>query len=654
MIEKLKYRLWYLLYSCLRKLMRLLFFVYEIARHPIKNISIWLVGLLAFLIYGSLYIEIKGNDMFFMSAGLVSIITFISNFLEKQTIDIENKDNFYLGYNIKKLKFHNDFWFKRFNELPVKLLFWVIAIIPVVSISAELDYSSKVLNEMLGRIAIYIKYIDSIWLSAFIVGSFYCIALLIETVDLSRKNFSQSYLYKITNKFEKLKIKIEIEQDFKGIFNNIFNAKSILGIDNNFYSNVERVTNYIINKGNEVGTSDSEIIEFYNIAYECEGDKIDDLLNKGYKYAECDTNKKIKYFVHNYLLRSIMKLLELYYHIKWNTIIKLNVLPIEIVNIAIKDLGRLLEIEKTLNGNEEYKNIFWGIYTENKYYWFSKDKEESNLCISKICAILEENFRDVDFLNQLNETDKMMKLFDVLNKIDNQIENNRYLSSVYKIVFEHIIDNKNKDNEFVKLFYDKMKNQDLPDYLISNRNEVSKNILLSGNLISNDILEYLLAFMQLEDAIEILIVRLAYAERSGKSIMKIDEFKVWKNVINKLTVKKDIDDLKKSKFIDELCSKISNSCVSHFIFWQFIKWMWYSLFEIFDEKKYEEFIKLGKEGIRTNFSLNSYIVVRLLLCNYSYRSLWTYGFKEENKEQIKNELSNIKDILNEESIYVMG
>lgn len=652
MIEKLKYRLWYLSYSCLRKFIRLLFFVYEIARHPIKNISIWLVGLLALLIYGSLSIEIKGKDMFFMSAGLVSIITFISNFLEKQTIDIENKDNFYLGYNIKKLKFHNNFWFKRFNELPVKFLFWIIAIIPIISIVVELDYRSKVLNEMLGIIDTHIKYIDSIWLSAFIVGSFYCIALLIETVDLSRKNFSQSYLYKITNKFEKLKIKIEIEKDFEEIFNNVFNIKYILGLENNYYSNFERVTNYIVNKGNEVSASDSEIIEFYNIAFKCEGNKIDDLLNKGYKYAKCDTNKKIKYFIDNYLFRRIIKLLELYYYIKWNTIIKLNVLPIEILNIAIQDLSRLLEIETNLHQNKNYKNIFWGIYTENKYNLYGKDKAESNLCISKICAILEEKFRDIDFLNQLNDIDRMMKLFDVVNKIDNQIENNRYLSSVYKIIFEHIIDNKNKDNNFVKLFYDNMKKQGLPDYLISNRNEVSKNILLSGHLISNDTLEYLLDFMQLEDIIVILIVRLAYAERSGKSIMKIDEFKVWESVIKKLIVRKDIDDLKKTKFIDELCCEISKSHVSHFIFGQFIKWMWSSLFEKFDESIYAEFIQLGEKGNRRNFSLDSYIIVRLLLCNYSYMRLSLYEFKDENKKQIENELCSIKDILNIKGVYI--
>ena len=259
MMENLKYKLWYSFIVCLRKFMEVLFFAYEIIRHPIKNISIWLVGLLVLLIYGNLSIGIKGKDMFFMSAGLVSIITFISNFLEKQTIDIDNKDNFYLGYNIKKLKFHKNFWLKKFNELPVKLLFWAIAIIPIITIFVELKYKSKVLNEMVEIIVAHIKYIDSIWLATFIVSSFYCTAILIESVNLSRKNFSQSYLYNITNNFERYEIKIEVKQDFKEIFNSIFNIKSILGLENNFNSNVERVINYIVNKGNAVSASDSEI-----------------------------------------------------------------------------------------------------------------------------------------------------------------------------------------------------------------------------------------------------------------------------------------------------------------------------------------------------------------------------------------------------------
>ena len=653
-MENLKYKLWYSFIVCFRKFMEILFFAYDIIMHPIKNISIWLVGLLALLIYGNLSIKIKGKDMFLMSVGLVSIITFISNFLEKQTIDIDNKDNFYLGYNIKKMKFHNNFWIKRFNELPVKLLFWAIAIIPIITICVELEYRSKVLNEMVEIMVTHIKYIDSIWLAAFIVSSCYCTALLIESVDLSRKNFAQSYLYKITNNFERHKIKIEVEQDFKEIFNNIFNIKSRLGLENNFYSNVERVINYIVNKGNAVSASDSEIIEFYNIAFECEGNKIDDLLNKVYKYAKCKENKKIKFFIDiydAYILSRILKLFKLYYHIKWNTITKLHVLPSGIINIAIQDLRRLLEIETKLHENKGYENIFWGIYTRNRYY-FREDKTESNLCISKICEILEEKFSDINFLDCFNDMNTMMKLFDVLNMIGSQIEDDRYFPTIFRTIFEHIIDDRSKESTFVKLFYDSMGNKYLPEYLFNERNNVSKNILMRGNVMTNNILEYLLNFMRLEDIIVVLIFRLAYSERSGREIMTIDEFEVWKSAFNKLTVRKDIDDIKESNFIDEICSEISKSHVSHFIFGQFIKWMWSSLFENFDEKKYEEFIKLGKEGIRRNFSLDSYIIVRLLLCNYSYRSLLVYEFKEENKKQIEIELYSIKDILNKESVYI--
>ena len=238
-----------------------------------------------------------------------------------------------------------------------------------------------------------------------------------------------------------------------------------------------------------------------------------------------------------------------------------------------------------------------------------------------------------------------MNLFEVLSKVDCQNKNNRYLSPIFKILFEHIIDDKNKENAFVKLFYDSMKNNHLPEYIINERNNISKNILMSGNLITNNILEYLLSFMKLEDIVVVLIFRLAYSERSYRGVMAIDEFKVWKSVINKLIARKDIDDLKNPKFINGLCYEISKSHVSHFIIEEFVRWMWYSLFENFDEKKYEEFVKLGEERIRINFSLDSYIIVRLLLCNYPYSSLHAYEFKDKNKIKIKNELCSIRDIL---------
>ena len=69
--------------------------------------------------------------------------------------------------------------------------------------------------------------------------------------------------------------------------------------------------------------------------------------------------------------------------------------------------------------------------------------------------------------------------------------------------------------------------------------------------------------------------------------------------------------------------------MNHFIFEGFIKWMWDSIFKPFDENIYEEFLKLGNDGIRRNFSLDRYFIVRLLLCTYPNKSVSLFDFKEE-------------------------
>jgi len=80
--------------------------------------------------------------------------------------------------------------------------------------------------------------------------------------------------------------------------------------------------------------------------------------------------------------------------------------------------------------------------------------------------------------------------------------------------------------------------------------------------------------------------------------------------------------------------------------------MWDSIFKPFDENMYEEFMKLGEDGTRSNFSLDRYFVVRLLLCSYVNRSVSLYDFKEDSKYKIEKELSSIKVILENENIYL--
>lgn len=646
---------------CLRKIFELFFFIIEIVIHPIKNISIWMIVLFSSLIMGNISIQLTGKDMFLMSAGLVSIMIFISNFLEKQTVDIDNKDNFYLGYNIKKLKFHDNFWLKRFNELPVSLLFWLIAGFPIIVICSKLEFNIGIFNEVFKRMNENIEYIKVIWISGFVVVSTYCTALLIESVALSSKTFSQSYLYKTTDLYEKIKIGKEIKQSFKKLFNNIFSFKTIVRSEDDLQFKVERGIDYIINRGAEVSSNEEELHEFYNLAFNCESKKIDVLIKRIKKYYKTEENKKIRYIIHAILRKRNLDIIYWYYIYKWSILNHLKVMPTEILNLAITDLWKLLDIENDFYKNEDYQEIFWEICNEDikgvrlpfRVHKSDQDNIKRNYCIYRIYLVMNERVEDINFLNQLKNPKNMMDLLKVLNEIDKKGKNSKYFSSIFSILFTRTIDRKYKDSNFINSFSKMMSDKYMPAYLKNERINRSKNILLSGEyseyLMDNNALDYLLMFMKLEDIILVLTFCLAYSERSGKEVMKIEEFKIWKKSINRQSMKENIEDLRQSEFLCELCE---DSMVSHFISEEFIKWMWDSIFKPFDENIYEEFMKLGNDGIRRNFSLDRYFIVRLLLCTYPNKSVSLFYFKEENKQKIKKELSSIKVILENENIYL--
>lgn len=650
---------------CVRKIFKLVFFIIAIVIHPIKYISIWMIVLLSsFLIVGKVPIQLKGKEMFSMSVGLVSIITFISIFLERQTVDIDKKDNFYLGYNIKKLKFHDNFWLKRFNELPVNLLLWIIAGFPIIDICSRLEFNFEILNNVFKSINEIIEYIKVIWLSAFVVISTYCTALLIESVALSSKTFSQSYLYKTTNLYEKIKIGAEIEQFFKKLFDNIFSFKTIVGLEDDLYFKIERVIDYIINRGVEVSSNEEELHKFYELAFDCESKKIDVLIKI---INKCETNENIelRYKVHAIFRKRILDIIYQYYIHKWSILNRLEVMPTEIVNLAIRDLNNLLNIENNFCDSEDYQDIFWQICNEDikgsrlpfRIYKLDQDNQKRNYCIYRIYLVMIERVEDINFFNQLknpeNMMDLMMDLLKVLNEIDKKGENSEYFSFVFSSIFSQTIDRKYKDNNFIDSFSEMMSDEYMPEYLKNERINCSKNILLSGkyidNLMDNNALDYLLMFIKLEDIILVLTFCLAYSERSRKEVMKIEEFKIWKKSINRQYIKENIEDLRQSKFLYELCE---DSWVSHFISEEFIKWMWDSIFRPFDENIYEEFMKLENDGIRRDFSLERYFIVRLLLCTSPNKSVSLFYFKEENKQKIKKELSSIKVILENENIYL--
>lgn len=163
---------------------------------------------------------------------------------------------------------------------------------------------------------------------------------------------------------------------------------------------------------------------------------------------------------------------------------------------------------------------------------------------------------------------------------------------------------------------------------------------LKSNVCISEIIEIVekklsdISFLEFEDIVVVLIFRLAYAERSRRKIMNIEEFKIWEMVINKNRFRKNIMDLQKSNFINELCSELSNSYVSHFLFKEFIEWLWDSLFKTFDDNQYIEFKKLGQDSIRRNFELKSYIIFRLLLVPYHYDVFSSCQLSQNNQNEI--------------------
>lgn len=653
MIENLKIEIEYAIYIWIVKIVKLVLSMCVICRYPWENISIWLSIILSCFIYKNIEVQLKWKEMFLMSVGLVSIMTFISNYLENQTVDIENKENYYLGYNIKKLKFHENFWLKSFSTIPVRLYFWIIAGIPGIVLCSETYFQSRIFNNFFAIFATKIQYIKSAWLAVFIVSSFFCAALLIESVALSSNAFTRSYLYKTTNQYEEYKIKLELTNYSQKLFKTIFSFKNIINLDRDFYANVETLISYIVNRGNEVGKTDNEKIEFYLAAFSSEQKIIYNILNRTYHDRDSGSNNNIKDIITYFLFKQRMELLKNYYKIKWNTLERLAIIPLGFFQIAEQDLRQLLRIEEELKNNEEYKKVFWGNCRKIIIDSLDEDSLKSNVCIYKIVKTIEKKLSDNVFLESHHTMDSMMSVFEILNQIDTEIQGAHYFSDVFDIVFEHVINEKYQNDMFIKDFSEKMRNKYLPAYVLNALRTTSKYELMQGGDFSNEILEYLLSFLEFEDIVVVLIFRLAYAERSHRKIMNIEEFKIWEMVINKNRFRKNIMDLQKSNFINELCSELSDSYVSHFLFKEFIEWLWDSLFKTFDDNQYIEFKKLGQDSIRRNFELKSYMIFRLLLVPYHYDVFSSCQLSQNNQKEIFSELSEIKDIMENNGIYVM-
>ncbi|WP_100489195.1 hypothetical protein [Sporolactobacillus pectinivorans] len=655
MVEKIKYFAWFIAYKLVSRLVQLVTFIIDIMIHPLINISIWMATAVYFCINKVDIYKLSGKEMFLFSAGLVTILTFIVTFLQSVTVDSSKKENFYLGYNLKR-NLYDNFWIKRFNEMHIKLFLWSLIIIPVLKIASNYHYEYGMLNSVIDNLKVIGSSLYSIWLSIMIMICIYCAAILIESIYQAKNIFRMSNIYQSENWIAKIRIEMEIKKYFTREFDKVLKVSFgyLFNSYNGEAASSSELTDFIFNRAYEVKNTEAEFKKYLELVFVKEITVMENNFEKIDKFVNSNsTNKKYWNYIKSFVLSRYLEKIRWYYTGKWNSIEQSNFFeysPSAIVQIANWDLIRLYNLEKKFVNqskdlNKIYKNTFWGAYATSKIHTIYNNKEVKNLCISKIVDNLKGIFNNTKNYEHLEYRTDIYTILDTLNNIDGLIKNQNYVSEVFEALFDCVLETEGQNSacleEINKELYSKHCNQ----FILNEAEKYSYSILMSGHGFSAPQLKLLLNSIKYKNIIVVLIFHLAYVERSQSKNMTSDEFKIWKDRIYQVPFGENLSELNKNKFIDELSDEIAQSNVSHFIFSEFLEWLWKSLFVDFDSSKYQEFKELGIKGIRRDFGLCSYMILRSILLSDKYKVYNSFRFSEIDREDIQKELSQIKDVL---------
>lgn len=637
-----------MIFNIKHKFENLIYNLIDIVAHPIKNISYISVFVLYFILYPINIYKLSGKEMFLFSAGMVTILTFIVTYFQSVTVESSNKENFYWGYNLKR-NLYDNFWIKRLYDMNIKLYLWLILIIPCLRIVTNYNYVWDILNNINHFLEKYENNLYCIWMSIVVVVCIYCAAILIESINLTRNKFKLSNYYDSKNERAKIKIRLEVKKEYKNYFKRILNTNIIdLFINSHNEVNVDNLNEYLFNKSAEVTSTKDELDEYLILVFKTENDCIDGIYNMINNLINSISKnnkpniKKIKL----YLLGKYLEKIKDYYVRKWKRIKQSLYYEISFLAICKSinyDLNVINKLENTfINQTEDIKKIYNDIFEEHTSLdemSCSNNEKVRNVCTSRIIDVLIDMCNNSKMYEELNFEKDIYIIFNTLNR--GYVSKN-YISDVFDEIFKYAFGCENREGDFIKNFCKKINNNN--SFIRSEAEKCSYNKIMSGDSISDFQLKWLLSLINNNGVCVVLIFYIAYAERSGKGYMSVDTYRIWRDRISELVYKDTIYEFNNDGYIDELIEKISKSRVSHFIYPQFIKWLWNSLFDNFDSIMYQQFKKLREEGIRKNFSLCSYMIFRSLLLDKErvYNSIL---FTESENKEIQKELLQIEGIL---------
>lgn len=605
----------------------------------------------------SIEMKITVEKMFILSVGLSTIIIFITNTLEKKNEDVYNEEKFYLGYNMKNIYYMKKFWIRQYINFPVKSTFWTNIIMLTIVFCLELEYRINWLKDVFSYVKTYENIFILGWLFSFIVSSLYFIGIFIESVDITKINFSLSYKYRETLGIERKKIESEIKEFFEEKFSNIF--KNRIFKQNNISDNTVDLIEHIIKKSKEISNTD-DIIRYCELAFKSERKIIDKLIEKIPKRKDNTCCKCIQ----KNSIKSLKNLRQ-YYKRKWEKFEKDGILSAVLIENAVNDLKRLKKIETEYKDNEEYIDIFRQPFDhdipryihdssnqkslvnylesnqqETKDVHKNSKNEKNHLCnyntsINQIYNILNKTIEKEGFFSSIDTIitiDNIKELFKVLHSLDN--DENKKFKEIFKKIFNMSINEKENNIAFFNEFLNCLDSgTGREDYITEERNNNCKNLLMSSYIPTNKQLEYLLNHLEFEDIISALFYRIINKDRG---IIDYKEYCSWKNSI---AHKRGGKSLKDSNYKNSLKSKIKNSSNNLCIYGKFIDWTLETAYNEFNDDYYEKFNEYNFKIPNYNINLSNYIILKSLLCN---NTIIEFNVKNKDiKEEIEKELKKI-------------
>ena len=606
-----------------------------------KNISIIvaiIIGFLTFNYFGWDKIE-DDSSLLILSVGLVSIVTYISNFLRTQVND-NGKDNYYLGQNIVRREYYDSKWLKAFDNFNITLFFWIVALIPIIVLFTKADINNSVINDFINIIKDNYRLLKSIWAGAFLVSAFYCIGVLIESIKLSRLSFSQKGLLSGNRKSKNEEIVYRrVKQKYFAEFEKKFSFFKVTSLSNKVKKIENQVDIYLyIEEGKDnCGDNSEELAVYYSIVFSCEFMTLYNKIQKYFNYKRNDLD---------YYGKALMRYMRYYYKEKWENLnysmLQKRIPIVSFLSAAYFDIFEMSIFEDHLSRFESYIKEFWDMHDYTKFY--DSTSPYMNVVITQIFKYLFEILNNDEFWqNPEKNLSELLSIFRRLKSLDEgenrreiiEYRPNNRLGYCDELMRRFI----NKIANFTELndvIIDKIQKYSPLDYRKNGElSEIIQNSIL--NTITEEVifslksLDFMLYFLDVNKIIACLIFVIAYRERSGKKYMSIDEYKIWESHLK--GCKYEIDFLDE-KSIDAICEYIENSRVSHFMFESFIRWILESIDKQFNEELYYEY---NKNNPRLSFG--GYEIIRLLINND-----YLYLFRVKNNKEIIDSLRGIKDI----------